>query len=151
MNYFPSNMSGLTLPHQLNGYQKLQNTHHYVYIYLRVCVLFTGILHRGFPMCLRTNCWSLGGQGEGPFRWFCILLSTLRGLKHMYFTCGFQGWGKKEEFFTNKTQTPHRALGQNYLDHSGQLTFSQIFNLIKPLPSQCFGVLSAPSLVHLGF
>lgn len=38
MNYFPSKMTGLTL--QLNGYQKLQNTHHFVYIHLYVCSVY---------------------------------------------------------------------------------------------------------------
>lgn len=41
-------------------------------------------------------------QGGG----FCIMLSTLMGLPkyHIYFTCGFQGWGGVE-FIKNKTNS----------------------------------------------
>lgn len=42
-------------------------------------------------------------QGGG----FCIMLSTLMGLPkyHIYFTCGFQGWGGGAEFIKNKTNS----------------------------------------------
>ena len=114
MNYFPSKMSGLTLPHQLNGYQKLQNTHHYVYIYLRVCVLFTGILHRGFPMRL-SNVFEdkllIPGWARGrTIRVVLYIAEHIKGTQTHVFYLWLSGLGKKGGVFHKQNTNPKQGI-----------------------------------------
>lgn len=95
-----------------------------------VCVLFTSV-HSKVLHGSEQIVDPLGGQGMGPVLWFCIMTSTLMRLTKysIYFTCGFQGYGKKKkktaEFFQKKKKvyTDSKELWQNYLDHSDQFSF----------------------------
>lgn len=131
MNYFPSKMTELT--HQLNGYQKLQNTL-ILCIYIYMCVLFTGI-HSAAFQCV----W---GQTADPWVgrertiWVVLYIAEhINGTQTHVFYLWLSGLGKKGGVFHKQNINPKQGIRAKLSDHSGQLL--QIFNIIKPLPSRC--------------
>lgn len=100
-------------------------------------LLISGWAGKGSRVVVLYNAEYINGTHQIPYL-FYLWLSGL----------GKRGW----ELFKNKTETPNRESGQNYLAHSGQLTFfSWIFNIVKISFLQCICFVHTTSCTTGGF